>query len=101
MTNREWMNSLSDEALVDLLAEPGCVYCAYYGNCHWKLCREGFIDWLKMEHEDDKNKCLKCLCYTCQYREAKCKNMCKDCVGGMWCITKYCPDWKERVDNEE
>ena len=54
MTNREWMNSLSDEALVDLLAEPGCVYCAYYGNCHWNLCHEGFIDWLKMEHEDDK-----------------------------------------------
>lgn len=99
MTNREWLNSLSDEALADLLNDCGCDCCVgtrlnCYGNC-----RNGFVEWLKKEHEDDKNKCLKCLCYTCRQRKAKCKNICKDCVDGMWCITKQCSERKEGDGN--
>lgn len=46
-----------------------------------------------------ENKCLKCLCYTCRQRKTKCKNICKDCGDGMWCITKQCSEREERADD--
>ena len=49
----------------------------------------------------EENKCLNCLCYTCQHRKEKCKNVCNDCVDGMWCITKQCSEGEERIDDED
>jgi hypothetical protein len=54
MTNREWLSSLSDEALAYVLKkEPFCVCCAYYGeHCWGTSCGDGFLAWLKKEHKD-------------------------------------------------
>jgi hypothetical protein len=60
MTNREWLNSLSDEALADLLEEPNCVCCVCYGKCCGESCRDGLIEWLKKEHEDGEEADYKC-----------------------------------------
>jgi hypothetical protein len=58
MTNREWLNNLSDE---EYDKEVGlnyskCKWCAYWregkcnaGNC---TCMRGRVMWLKMEHKE-------------------------------------------------
>lgn len=53
MTNREWLNGLSDEDFCTALEQVDCKLCAFYGDCRGKQCHDGFIEWLKMEHEDD------------------------------------------------
>jgi hypothetical protein len=80
MTNREWLNSLSNEALADLLKESDCICCIGCDDeeedeetnrkwlslsdedfadllkepdCFGKSCRDGFIEWLKKEHKED------------------------------------------------
>lgn len=57
MTNREWLNSLSDEELADKFGGINCstcrVFCDYpqnIGDCH-----KGFVLWLKEEHFDEEN----------------------------------------------
>ena len=54
MTNREWLNSLSDENFCTALEQIDCRLCAFYGDCKGKQCRDGFVEWLKKEHEDGK-----------------------------------------------
>lgn len=54
MTNREWLNSLSDEDFCTALEQVDCRLCAFYGNCKGKQCRDGFVVWLRKEHEDGK-----------------------------------------------
>lgn len=53
MTNREWLNSLSDENFCTALEQIDCRLCAFYGDCKGKQCRDGFVEWLKKEHEED------------------------------------------------
>ena len=33
MTNREWLNNLSDEAMASLVTGNKCDYCAYFYKC--------------------------------------------------------------------
>jgi hypothetical protein len=54
MTNREWLNSLSNEDFCTALEQIDCRLCAFYGDCKDKQCRDGFVEWLKKEHEDGK-----------------------------------------------
>lgn len=65
MTNREWLESLSDEKLAVLMAESGCLdvtsslcngYCAYTKDCCQCNCTEGIIAWLQSEHEEPKKE---------------------------------------------
>lgn len=59
MTNKQWLNTLSEEDLTNALYNYDdnieCKCCAVYSpdtdcRCH---CREGFIAWLKQEHKED------------------------------------------------
>lgn len=57
MTNREWLNNLSDEELADKFGGIDCstcmVFCDYpqnIGDCH-----KGFVLWLKEEHFDEED----------------------------------------------
>jgi hypothetical protein len=52
MTNREWLNGLNDEDFCTALEQIDCRLCAFYGDCKGKQCRDGFVVWLKKEHED-------------------------------------------------
>lgn len=64
MTNREWLNSLSDEELADVIfsiANNRCCMFAYcdtvededgYSECDWN-CKEGIRKYLRAEHKDD------------------------------------------------
>lgn len=59
MTNREWINSLSNEDLVMEIIAP-CEICAYAGKgCmehdEWN-CFEGRVKWLEQEHEGSENE---------------------------------------------
>jgi hypothetical protein len=53
MTNREWLNSLSDEDFCTALEQVDCRLCAFYGDCKGKQCRDGFVEWLREEHKED------------------------------------------------
>ena len=53
MTNREWLNSLSDEDFCTVLEQIDCRLCVFYGDCVGKQCRDGFVEWLRKEHEED------------------------------------------------
>lgn len=53
MTNREWLNKLSDKELAGEL--HGCKHCAYIGEfcCErpeYKNCVDGITEWLNAEH---------------------------------------------------
>lgn len=56
MTNREWLNTLSNEDLVMKIIAP-CGICANKGkNCteHSEMnCYEGCMKWLEQEHEGE------------------------------------------------
>lgn len=53
MTNREWLNNLSDEAIASLATGNKCDYCAYFYKCQsGGTCRDGFLAWLKEEHTE-------------------------------------------------
>ncbi len=56
MTNREWLTSLSDEDFCTALGPIDCRLCAFYGDCFQRQCRDGFVEWLKKEHEDDSSR---------------------------------------------
>lgn len=63
MTNREWLESLSDEQFAKfLMKRKVCEICAYHrfyrSVCNSKTilrlnCSKGVIEWLKAEHEED------------------------------------------------
>lgn len=57
MTNREWLETLSDEEFTRVMWYS-CECCAGYGSlkeCFKQpSCREGRLKWLKQEHKGDK-----------------------------------------------
>ena len=63
MTNREWLESLSDEELVDEITGVVCHRCIYKQesempkcvivNYDSYVCKRGVKYWLKAEHKDD------------------------------------------------
>lgn len=56
MTNREWIESLSDERIARLLGiEPCDNYCTCANGCNDE-CVEGIIEWLQSEHEEPKKE---------------------------------------------
>ena len=53
MTNREWLENLSDEELAETL--DCCTVCVY-GNvrfCSENICSKGITQWLRQEHKDN------------------------------------------------
>ena len=58
MTNREWLESLSDEELAKLILEStDCDFCAYQANsidCYDKSCKTGHLTWLQAEHKESE-----------------------------------------------
>lgn len=58
MTNREWLNSLSDNKLATLLANGAmCAICSQKPSykCYHLNCKDNVLLWLKAEHkENDK-----------------------------------------------
>ena len=56
MTNREWLESLSDEELANYICYVNCEkYCAYYNNidkCSHNSCKAGITEWLQQEHKE-------------------------------------------------
>lgn len=57
MTNREWLESLSDEEFVQIMCYS-CNCCVghslmYKGKCGKISCRDGRIEWLKQEHKEE------------------------------------------------
>ena len=50
MTNREWLESLSDEELANKTWRP-CWTCIYKEKCN-NCCTNGRIKWLQAEHKD-------------------------------------------------
>ena len=65
MTNREWLESLSDEELAKfLIKRKVCTICAYHklyrSVCNSKTilrlnCSKGVIEWLQTEHKDKED----------------------------------------------
>lgn len=54
MTNREWIESLSDERLTKLLMGACDNYCAGC-NCEYD-CVKGITTWLQQEHKEPKKE---------------------------------------------
>lgn len=59
MTNREWLQTLTDEEFTKIILYS-CECCIGRGNKKKCLaqpsCREGMLKWLKQEHKEDDNK---------------------------------------------
>ena len=59
MTNREWLQTLTDEEFARKMWYA-CECCVGQGDLKkcWrqKSCREGRLKWLKKEHKEDDNK---------------------------------------------
>ncbi len=54
MTNREWLESLSDEELAEKLYD--CSECIFDGSCIGEYyCEDGHLKWLRAEHEETNN----------------------------------------------
>ena len=54
MTNREWINSLSNEQLVKLMRtfhEDNCCMCADNGKDDCGFCYERQAEWMAQEHD--------------------------------------------------
>lgn len=58
MTNREWLESLSDKELAKSLGYVNCdMYCVYYNDsdkCRHNSCEAGITEWLQEEHKEPK-----------------------------------------------
>ena len=56
MTNREMLNSMSDEELAEEIyrkSENSCEHCNYKGQiCVDNRCVEGILEWLESEVEE-------------------------------------------------
>lgn len=58
MTNREWLQTLTDEEFVKVMY-GSCMYCAANGNikeCESTSCRDGRIEWLKQEYKQERKE---------------------------------------------
>lgn len=64
MTNREWLNSLTDEKLAWWYLNVGCGACAHNPEKGWCInlsnsnfdanyCIDGMTQWLKAEHKEN------------------------------------------------
>ena len=55
MTNREWVNTLSDEEFAKIFEvdEPYCTNCTVSGEDH-QPCDKCLVEWLKRKHENPK-----------------------------------------------
>ena len=57
MTNREWLESLSDEELAKNLVS--CKYCIYRVSCReypiTRGCYRGHYEWLQAEHKEKED----------------------------------------------
>lgn len=54
MTNRAWLESLSDEEFVcELHNYNECDDCGLVGECDSCLCDKQFVKWLKAEHKEN------------------------------------------------
>lgn len=54
MTNREWLETLTDEEFVRIMCYS-CECCTGHTDlekCNKMLCRDGRIEWLKQEHKE-------------------------------------------------
>ena len=68
MTNREWLQTLTDEEIAKWHVEIGCGSCVHNpergfcnnlsGSISFKenYCIDGTTKWLQMEHKEDWNK---------------------------------------------
>lgn len=57
MTNREWLQTLTDEEFVQLMCYS-CECCTGHTDlekCNKMLCRDGRIEWLKQEHKENSD----------------------------------------------
>lgn len=58
MTNRQWLETLTDEEFVKVMY-GSCRYCVANGNieeCKSISCRDGRIEWLKQEHKHEEEE---------------------------------------------
>lgn len=57
MTNREWLQTLSDKEFVLTMCYSCncCIGHDDYGKCGKISCRDGRIKWLQEEHKEDSN----------------------------------------------
>lgn len=59
MTNREWLQTLTDEEFARMMWYS-CECCAGHGDlkkCHKQpSCRDGRLKWLKQKHKEDVTK---------------------------------------------
>lgn len=54
MTNREWIDNLSNERLAKYLSEwIDCGNCPVTSSCGGWTCREKFEKWLQSEHKGE------------------------------------------------
>lgn len=57
MTNREWLQTLTDEKFVRLMCYSceSCTGHTDFEKCNTMLCRDGHIEWLKQEHKENSD----------------------------------------------
>ena len=56
MTNREWVNTLSDDSLVEvMLTCQSCIHKFGESGCTGKSCRDGKVEWLKQNYNEQEN----------------------------------------------
>ena len=59
MTNREWVQQDTDNAVIKMLNNPTCHFCSWHKyelRCSTHPCREGILEWLEAEHiENDED----------------------------------------------
>lgn len=57
MTNREWLQTLTDEEFVRLMCYSceSCTGHTDFEKCNTMLCTDRHIEWLKQEHKENNN----------------------------------------------
>lgn len=58
MTNREWLQTLTDEEFVQIMWCYSCDCCTGHTDlekCNKMLCRDGRIEWLKQEYKENSD----------------------------------------------
>lgn len=76
MNNREWLNSLSDEALVDLLEAPGGICCFVCDDEEDEVKNREWLNSLSDEDFADLVKEPGCTC--CGYYGKRWEKSCRD-----------------------
>lgn len=53
-TNADRIRQMTDEELADIFELSDCKNCTYWhNNCGARMCRDGFLNWLKQEVSED------------------------------------------------